>query len=349
MGDWKQELAGTVRDVSALERHLRLTDAERAAIEGIDGLPLGVTPRFLSLMDPDDPACPIRRQVVPSAAEVSDDWAHADPLGEEAREEVPFLVHRYPDRALLLVTDRCAAYCRFCTRKRVVGQGPTAQLSHLEAAVDYVRARPGIREVILSGGDALVFDDEKLARLLGWLRTIEHLDVIRVATRVPAFVPSRVTPELVALLRAHKPVYALVHFNHPRELEGEAAVAVDRLVEGGVPVLAQTVLLRGVNDDADTLEALFRGLVRLGAKPYYLHQCDLAEGTAGFRVPLDEARRLVGGLRGRISGIAMPTFVVDIPGGHGKVPAEPSPVVDEQPGFVELRGFSGGKARYPRD
>lgn len=355
---WRNQLRGAARTVADLERVLTLTPEERDAVTRLEdegGLPLGVTPHFLSLIDPADVHDPVRLQVIPRAAELAPTtWDRRDPLGEEDLEAVPFLVHRYPDRVLLLATDRCAAYCRFCTRKRWVGQGPGPGIEHLDGAIAYVAAHDEIREVIVSGGDAFMLGDDKLKVLLEKLARVPHLDVVRLATRMLAFAPQRVTGGLVKVLRSilekdqAPALYVLSHFNHPRELAPEARAAIGRLVDAGVPVLNQTVLLRGVNDDRATLVELFRALTRLRARPYYLHQCDLAPGTDVFRVPLDEARALYGSLRGHLSGISIPTFVVDIPGGLGKAPLQPDPVVETHDDHVVLRGFRGDRARYPR-
>lgn len=351
---WREQLRRAARTVRDLEQVLVLTDDERAglgALETRGGLPLGITPHFLALMNPSDPADPLRLQVVPRAAEMEPaSWDRRDPLGEEDLEVVPFLVHRYPDRVLLLATDRCASYCRFCTRKRWVGQGPAPGLEHLDGALRYVETHETIREVIVSGGDALMLSDEKLAMLLERLAAIPHLDVVRLATRMLAFAPQRVTDALLRVLRSVRgpAPYILSHFNHPRELAPEARDAITRLVDAGIPVLNQTVLLRGVNDARDVLVELFRALTRLKARPYYLHQCDLAPGTEMFRVPLDAALALVGSLRGHVSGLSIPTFVVDIPGGLGKAPLAQSPVVAQEQDHVVLRGFRGETARYPR-
>lgn len=349
------QMKGAVRKLDVLDATLSLTTAEREGVETLEArgraLPLQITPHYLSLIEPGDEADPLRRQVVPRVEEWADAdaFARGDPLGETELEVVPYLVHRYPDRVLFLVTDRCAAYCRFCTRKRMVGQGPTPGLDDLERAFAYIEQTTAVREVILSGGDALTLSDDKIDRVLGRLRATPHVEIIRIATRTPAFAPQRVTDGLLDVVKRHHPVYFLVHFNHPRELEGEAGAAVERLADAGVPVLNQTVLLKGVNDDVATLEALFRQLTRLRARPYYLHQCDLAEGTGHFRVPLDEALAIVGQLRGRVSGLSVPTFVVDVPGGKGKVALGPDPVVAREPARVKLRGFDGGEAWYPLD
>jgi len=347
---WRAQLKGAIRKAVDLEEALALTDDERRAVLSLEergGLPLGITPHFLSLIDRADPDDPLRLQVVPRGDD-DDDFARDDPLGEEEHEVVPQLVHRYPDRVLLLATDRCASYCRFCTRKRLVGQGPTPTLSELDVALAYVAEHEEVKEVIVSGGDALMLDDARLDRLLSRIREIEHVEIIRLATRLLAFAPQRVTSGLLDVIARHHPVYVLTHFNHPRELCDEAARAVERLAAAGVPVLNQTVLLRGVNDDEDVLAALFRHLTRLRARPYYLHQCDLAPGTARFRVPLDRAMEIAGNLRGQLSGLSLPTLVIDTPGGNGKVPMFPSPIVDEDESSVLLRGSLGGEARYPK-
>jgi lysine 2,3-aminomutase len=344
-----------VTTLEQLEQALPLLNEERSACQELataGGLPLGVTAHYLSLIDKSDPNDPLRLQVVPRAAELTKTaWERRDPLGEEELEAVPFLVHRYPDRVLLLATDRCAAYCRFCTRKRWVGQGPTPTQEQLRDALAYIAAHRDIREVIVSGGDALILSDARLRALLDELCGMGHLDVVRLATRVLTFDPARVTPQLVEAI-ATRPggpaTYVLSHFNHPRELAPLAQHAITLLVDAGIPVLNQTVLLRGVNDQRETLVELFRLLTRLRARPYYLHQCDLAPGTEAFRVPLDEARALHHSLRGHISGLSIPTFVVEVPGGLGKVPMNVVPVADQDDDAVQIVGFDGRSARYPR-
>lgn len=354
---WREQLRRAARTASDLEAAgLTLSDEERRGLASLaenGGLPLGVTPHFLSLMNLDDVDDPLRRQVIPTATEfLPTSWDRRDPLGEEELEAAPFLVHRYPDRVLLLATDRCAAYCRFCTRKRLVGQGPTPSWEHLQPALDYIAKTTSIREVIVSGGDAMMLGDERVTSLLGALRAIGHLDVIRIASRMLAFCPQRVTPSLASLLRGPDggpAVYWLSHFNHPKELDHEdTARAISTLVDAGVPVLNQTVLLRGVNDSRDVLLALFRRLTRLRARPYYLHQCDLAPGTDHFRVPLEEARTLHASLRGHLSGISIPTFVIDLPGGKGKAPLAPEPTVEVHDDHYVMRGYRGDLVEYPR-
>ncbi len=351
---WRDQLRRSVRTREDLQRVLKLSDDERAgldALQGAGGLPLGITPHFLSLMT-DAPDDALRLQVVPRSSEFATTaWDLRDPLGEEELEVVPHLVHRYPDRVLLLATDRCAAYCRFCTRKRFVGQGPTPTQDELAQAIAYIAAHPEIHEVIVSGGDVMLWSDDKLAALLDRLRAIAHLDVIRLATRVLAFVPQRITPALVDVVRTipgGAATYVLSHFNHPQELSRVGLDAAAMLVDAGVPIMNQTVLLRGVNDTHATLVALFRALTRARVRPYYLHQCDLAPGTEPFRVPLDRARALHDSLRGHLSGLSIPTLVIDIPGGLGKVPMNIVPIVQEHDDHIVLRGFRGDVARYPK-
>jgi len=350
--DWKRQLQKAVRTVDGIEPHLTLTDDERAGLQRVSEggvLPFTVTPHYLSLIDSDDVDDPLRKQLIPTLAEFTDDpWMSGDPLGETELEAVPFLVHRYPDRVLFLVTDRCASYCRFCTRKRMVGQGPTPKKGELDVALDYIAAHDEIREVIFSGGDALTLDDERLDRLLSRIREMKHIEIIRIATRMLTFAPTRVTDALCDVFKRHQPVYVLPHFNHPNELAPAAEHAIAKLVDAGVPVLNQTVLLKGINDDVEMLSTLFRRLTYLRARPYYLHQCDLAHGTKHFRVPLREAQALVRQMRGKLSGLCQPTFVVDIPGGHGKVPMFPSPET-EVGDHVELTGFKSTSAKYPLD
>jgi lysine 2,3-aminomutase len=273
-------------------------------------------------------------------------WLERDPLAEERLSPVPGLVHRYPDRALLLVTPRCAVYCRFCTRKRLVGRsdGPAFDLA---AATDYLAAHPGIREVVVSGGDPLVLADERLAEILAALRALPSVEVLRLHTRVPAVQPARVTAALAATLARFHPLYVMIHVAHPRELTPAVVAACGRLADAGLPLGSQTVLLRGVNDDPDVLAELFRGLLRARVRPYYLHQCDLTEGIEHFRTPLDRGIALLEALRGRLSGTALPTFVVDLPGGLGKVPLGPEHVVAREPGGTRLRAPGGQTVVYP--
>ncbi len=350
-GDWRWQARHSVRDLPGLEARLRLTDDERVGVRRAlaGGFPLAITPYYLSLADPEDPACPIRKQVVPSAREadrVPGDLR--DPLGEEDHEVAPELVQRYPDRALLLASDRCAVYCRFCTRSRMVGDGGGARsLERLAPAFAYLESHPEVREVIVSGGDPAVMATGRLARILGRLASIPHLDTVRLATRAPVTIPQRITVELATMLAGvHPSLWVMTHFNHPKELTEASTLALRHLTERGLPVMNQSVLLRGVNDDAATLEALFRGLVRRRVRPYYLLQADVVQGTGHLRTPLHRGVELMAALQGRVSGIALPKLIVDTPGGRGKVPLGPATVVRRRGGATTLRTFRGEEVDY---
>jgi lysine 2,3-aminomutase len=302
----------------------------------------------LSLVDPLDAACPIRRQVVPHRLEGETTRGDlVDPLGEEAHEVAPDLVQRYPDRALVLATDRCAVYCRFCTRSRMVGGGSgTRSLEHLGPAFDYLAAHPEIRDVIVSGGDPLTLATERLVQVVAGLRAIESIETIRLATRVPVVLPQRITGELLRALAPLHPLWVMTHFNHPKELTPIACRGLERLANAGFPVMNQTVLLRGVNDDAGVLAELFRGLVRVRARPYYLLQADPARGTGHLRTPIAAGVAIMEQLWGRLSGIALPKLIVDTPGGFGKVPIGPDYVIDRRPGVTRFRTPRGVEVDY---
>jgi lysine 2,3-aminomutase len=306
------------------------------------------TPYYLALADPKDPGCPIRRQVVPRVEESTITIGErADPLGEEELEAAPNLIHRYRDRALLLVTDRCPVYCRFCTRRRIVGRiERQATRALLAEAVEYVEQHREIREVILSGGDALMLADAQLDHLLGRLRAIEHVEILRVATRMPVTCPMRVTERLTEVLKKHGPVYLMTHFNHPRECTLAAWNAAARLVDAGVVVYNQSVLLRGVNDDAAIIAELNRRLVSMRITPYYLHQCDMAEGIEHFRTPLSRGVDIIDKLRGHMSGLAVPQLCVDVPGGLGKVTVQPGWIVRRQGRSTTFRTYTGETGDY---
>ncbi len=313
---------------------------------------VALTEDMAALIDPADPADPIAAQFVPDAAELETAPEElADPIGDHRWSPLAGIVHRYPDRVLLKPTLLCPVYCRFCFRREAVGKAP-AMLDEaaLERAFAYIRERPEIWEVIVTGGDPLVLAPRRIAAIVRTLDRIPHLGAIRFHTRVPMVDPDRVTLALVAALTAEKAVYVVVHANHPRELTAAAKAAVTRLVRAGIPVLSQTVLLRGVNDDAAVLEALFRGLVAMRVKPYYLHHADLARGTAHFRTGIAVGQRLVRALRGRVSGLCQPTYVLDIPGGHGKVPlAESAAAPDEALRGWIIEDSAGGRHIYPPD
>ncbi len=348
--DWTWQLRHSVRSADELSSALELSPEELAGARHAEqqGFPIAVTPYYLSLCDRRDPACPIRRQVVPRSEEqrtVAGDLR--DPLGEEAHEVAPDLVQRYPDRALLLVSDRCAVYCRFCTRSRMVGQGGGPRsLERLEPAFSYLRAHPDVKDVIVSGGDPLAMATPRLLAIVERLRAIDSVETIRLATRVPVVLPQRITEELVSALRPHHPLWVMTHFNHPKELTAEARGACRRLADAGFPVMNQSVLLRGVNDSSRILSELFRGLVRERVRPYYLLQTDPVRGSSHLRTPLGVGLRIMEELQGRLSGIALPKFIVDTPGGFGKVPLLPNYVIARQGAVTRFRTPRGVEVDY---
>ncbi|HVU02090.1 MAG TPA: KamA family radical SAM protein [Polyangiaceae bacterium] len=348
--DWRSQLQHSVRTAADLARRIRLSPEELEGARWAEaaGFPLSITPHYLSLVDPDDPECPIRKQVVPRSSErrpVPGDLR--DPLGEEAHEVAPGLIQRYPDRALLFTTDRCAVYCRFCTRSRLVGAGGGARsLPKLAPAFEYLRKHPEITDVILSGGDPLAMATDRVSSLVRAVRAVPSVETIRLATRVPVALPQRITGELLRALRPYHPLWVMTHFNHPKELTPEAARACVRLADAGFPVMNHTVLLRGVNDDATTLATLFRGLVKIRVRPYYLLQADPVRGTGHLRTKVRAGVRLMEALQGRLSGIALPKLIVDTPGGMGKVPIGPDYVVERSPGRTRFRTHRGVEVDY---
>jgi lysine 2,3-aminomutase len=316
----------TLRDAAALAAESLIAPETRAAIERVaTRYAIAVTPDVMDLIDRADPDDPVARQYVPDARElITTDEERADPIGDDTHSPVKGIVHRYPDRVLLKPTHACAVYCRFCFRREMVGPGGAAlDKDELDAAIAYIAATPAIREAILTGGDPLVLSARRLRDLIERLSAIDHLDWLRVHTRVPVADPSRITDDLVAALKAGKTMWVAIHVNHARELTPDALAACAKLADAGIPLIGQTVLLKGVNDDADTLDELFRALTRNRIKPYYLHQGDLAPGTSHFRTTLAEGQSLMRELRGRLSGLAQPTYVLDIPGGAGKIPVGP--------------------------
>jgi lysine 2,3-aminomutase len=347
---WARELARSITTVDALASAIRLTPSELEGAQRAEqgGLSLRITPHYLSLIDRDDPNCPIRAQCVPRAEEAKKTPGDlVDPLGEEAHTVAPHLVRRYPDRALLLCTDRCAIYCRFCTRSRLVGDGGGAVPMHaLEPAMQWLADNPEVRDVIVSGGDPLAMATPRLVRLLARLRQLPSVETIRLATRVPVVLPSRITSELTKALQAFHPVWVMTHFNHPKELAPAAIRGLERLANAGFPVMNQTVLLRGINDDPKTLEALFRGLVRARARPYYLLQMDPVQGSGHLRTPVSRGVEILEALQGKLSGIAIPKLVVDTPGGMGKVPLAPDYVSSRAPGRTTFRTPRGVLVDY---
>lgn len=346
---WSWQVKHRIDSREELARLYSLAPEEELGFDSTRSLfRFATTPYYALLADRTDPSCPIRRQLVPRVEESQYGVGElADPLGEERLEVVPNLVHRYPDRALLLATDRCPVYCRFCTRRRIVGRiERQATRNLLEEAFEYIRAHQELREVIVSGGDALMLGDNQLGFMLETLRAIEHLDIIRIATRMPVTCPMRVTPELVEIFLRAQPVYVMTHFNHPRELTESAAAACGRLVDAGVPVHNQSVLLRGINDDAEVIGELNRLLVAARVTPYYLHQCDMAQGIEHFRTPLEVGVSIIDALRGHMSGLAVPRLCVDVPGGLGKVTVQPDWIVRREGRSTVFRTYTGEHAAY---
>ena len=348
--DWRWQQRHAVRDLAALEALVPLTPEERAGCALTRGVfRLGITPYYLSLMDPAHPFCPVRRQAIPVSAEAT---VHAgereDPLGEDRNRPVEALVHRYPDRVLLWATDRCSVYCRHCTRRRIT-RGGEVELSRsaLREAVAYVRAHPEVRDVLVSGGDPLLLSDERLEELLAPLHAIPHVEMIRLGTRVPVCLPMRVTEALARLLRRFAPLFVVTHFNHPAEVTPEARRACELLVDHGVPVENQAVLLRRVNSSARIIKELNHACLAMRVRPYYLHQMDVALGCEHLRTPLREGVRILEQLRGHTSGLAVPHFAVDLPGGGGKVTLQPDYVVEERAQETLLRNYKGERYAYP--
>lgn len=349
--DWRWQLRKRIRDLSALERIVKLTDDERSVIEQIGGrLPVGITPYYASLMDPSREDDPIRRTIVPQGMELVQTPGEAeDPLGEDHDSAVPGLVHRYPDRVLFLVTNFCAVYCRYCTRARLVGHTGEFHfnLAQHQKAIDYIAAHPEIRDVLISGGDPLTMADDKLEGLLAALRAIPHVEFLRIGTKVPAVMPQRITPELVAMLKRYHPLWMSIHFMHPAELTPEVSVALGRLADAGVPLGSQTVLVKDVNDDVPTMKKLMHGLLRNRVRPYYIYQCDPIVGSSHLRTPVSKGLEIIAGLRGHTTGYAVPAFVVDAPGGGGKIQLLPDAVVGRDGDDLLLRNFEGQIHRYP--
>jgi lysine 2,3-aminomutase len=341
----------TLRAGEISDRGLVVPDRREEVRRVAERFSVAVTEDMAELIDPVDPHDPIAVQFVPSAAELETTAEErSDPIGDERWSPVPGIVHRYPDRVLLKPTLLCPVYCRFCFRRETVGKAP-AMLSPaaLERAFDYVRLRPEIWEVIVTGGDPFILGPRRLAEIVHTLDAIPQLGVIRFHTRVPIVDPRRITGRLVAALAAQKALWVVIHANHPRELTSAAKTVVARLVHAGIPVLSQTVLLRGVNDDAAVLEALFRGLVAMRVKPYYLHHADLAPGTAHFRTGIAVGQQLVQGLRGRVSGLCQPTYVLDIPHGYGKAPIGPCAIKGDDRGGWTVEDSTGKRHTYPPD
>lgn len=349
--DWRWQLQNRITRLDQLERLIPdLAPEERGgALLASARLAMAITPYFFSLVDPKDPACPIRRQVVPRIEETQTAQGEMkDPCAEDSHSPVPGLVHRYPDRVLMLVTDRCASYCRYCTRSRLVcNDTGCGSESLVNRQISYIAAKPDVRDVLLSGGDPLILSDEKLCSLLARLRAIPHVEFLRIGTRVPVFLPQRITPTLCAMLRRFHPLFVSVHSNHPRELTLEAREALERLADAGIPLGNQSVLLRGVNDSVEVMKAHLQKLLMCRVRPYYVYQCDLVAGSAHLRTSVRAGLEVMRGLRGHTSGYAVPYYVIDAPGGGGKVPIGPDYVLSHNKERIVIRNYEGRTFEYP--
>ena len=349
--DWKWQYSHRITSVDQLKTVLPLSETEQREIETCLGaFRMAITPYYASLIDPNDPHDPIRMQAVPSILETHPDPNDLlDPLAEQEDSPVPHVVHRYPDRVLLLVTLQCSMYCRHCTRRRVVGEEDRViSESALQKAVGYIRSHPEIRDVLISGGDPLTMSTAKLEHIVALLRSIDHVEIIRIGTRVPVVMPMRITQELTDMLKKYHPIWINTHFNHPRELTADAARACAAIVDAGIPLGNQTVLLKGINDDAETMKKLLLGLVKMRVRPYYLYQCDLSCGIGHFRTRVETGVEIMHALTGNISGYALPKYVIDAPGGGGKIPVGYEYVISKDDSEVILENYEGKRYRYPQ-
>ena len=349
--DWHWQLRHRISHLAEIERFVRLSNDERNAMRRSSASPpVSITPYFASLLDENDPLQPVRRTVIPVTGEyLQSSGEAADPLGEEADSPVPGLVHRYPDRVLFLVTDFCSTYCRYCTRSRMVGHGTTHHFSRnrWEKAIAYIEATPSVRDVLLSGGDPLTLPDAKLEWILSRLHGIGHVELVRIGTKVPVVLPQRITPALTRMLRRYHPLWMSIHFTHPDELTPEVRDACERLADAGIPLGSQTVLLSGINDSVQTMKRLLHGLLQIRVRPYYLYQCDPIFGSAHFRTEVHKGIEIIQGLRGHTSGYAVPTYVIDAPGGGGKIPLLPEYVAGRDGNWLLLKNYEGHVYRYP--
>ncbi len=349
--DWKWQFANRITNAEGLSKVLPLSEEEKADIgECLKSFRMAITPYYASLIDPQNKDDPIRRQCVPSIEETRPcENDLSDPLGELKDSPVPHIVHRYPDRALFLVTLRCSMYCRHCTRRRVVGEEDrTITEKALNTALSYIREHEEIRDVLISGGDPLVMSTEKLEHIIASIRQIPHVDILRIGTRVPVVMPMRITDELLEMLKKYQPVWINTHFNHPRELTKDAQEACAKIVDAGIPLGNQSVLLKGVNDDAETMKRLLLGLVHMRVRPYYLYQCDLSTGIGHFRTTVEKGIGIMHALTGNISGYAVPKYVIDAPGGGGKIPINYEYVISRDDKEVVMENYRGEAYKYPQ-
>lgn len=348
--NWHWQVQNRIETLEQLKKYIKLTTEEENGVkESLKTLRMAITPYYLSLIDQSNPNCPVRKQAIPTHAETHHSAADLlDPLHEDGDSPAPGLTHRYPDRVLLLVTDMCSMYCRHCTRRRFAGQTDSSSSSKddISKAIDYIAHTPQVRDVLLSGGDALMISDSRLESIISRLREIPHVEIIRIGTRTPVVCPQRITDDLVNMLKKYHPIWLNTHFNHPQEVTEESIAACERMANAGIPLGNQSVLLRGVNDCVPTMKKLVQQLVKMRVRPYYIYQCDLSMGLEHFRTPVSKGIEIIENLRGHTSGYAVPTFVVDAPGGGGKTPVMPNYVISQGPHKVILRNFEGVITTY---
>lgn len=347
--DWKWQVRNRIETLEELKKYLPLTKEEENGVkESLKSFRMAITPYYLSLIDVNNPNCPIRKQCIPTEQETIISPADlTDPLGEDVYSPTPGLTHRYPDRVLMLITDMCAMYCRHCTRRRFSGQRDCELgMDRIDKCIDYIAKTPVVRDVLLSGGDALMMSDDRLEYIISRLRAIPHVEIIRMGTRVPVVCPQRITSSLCDMLEKYHPVWINTQFNHPYEITPESKEACEKLANAGIPLGNQSVLLRGVNDCVNIMLELVHGLVKIRVRPYYVYQCDLSLGIGHFRTPVSKGIEIIEGLRGHTSGFCIPTFVIDAPGGGGKIPIMPNYILSQAPGKVVIRNFEGVITTY---
>ncbi|MDR3327671.1 MAG: lysine 2,3-aminomutase [Prevotellaceae bacterium] len=347
--DWHWQVRNRIETLEQLKKYISLTREEENGVKkSLETLRMAITPYYLTLIDVENPHCPVRKQAIPTSAETHQAAADLlDPLHEDSDSPVPGLTHRYPDRVLLLITDMCSMYCRHCTRRRFAGHNDSSSPEeNIERAIEYIAKTRQVRDVLLSGGDALMISDERLETIIKRLREIPHVEIIRIGTRTPVVCPQRITDNLVNMLKKYHPIWVNTHFNHSQELTPEASEACARMADAGIPLGNQSVLLRGVNDCTTVMKNLVHNLVKNRVRPYYIYQCDLSMGLEHFRTPVSKGIEIIENLRGHTSGYAVPTFVVDAPGGGGKIPVMPSYLISQSPNKVVLRNFEGVITTY---
>jgi lysine 2,3-aminomutase len=347
--DWRWQIRNRIRTLDVITKYMELTPQEERGVVGAgDKLTMSIPPYFMALVDPKDSGCPIRLQSVPQEYEFETAAEEmTDPCGEDKNSPVHGLVHRYPDRVLFLVNEMCAMYCRYCTRSRMVGDGNhTLNTGTYDAALEYIRSHKEIRDVLISGGDPLTLGDRMLEYLIKSVKAIPHVEFVRIGTRIPVTLPQRVTPELIAMFKKYSPLWMSIHFNHPKEVTPRVKLACNMIADAGIPMGSQTVLLKGINDSPEVMKKLFHELLKIRVRPYYIYQCDPIVGSKHFRTPVAAGINIIENLRGHTTGYAVPTFVIDGPGGGGKIPITPNYLVSNEDGRYTLRNFAGDIFTY---